>query len=266
MKVQRHTGPQERIDLAFGFSFRSIRRRRPKHITRPENSGLTSPSRSTGSFLSISAHHDALAPGPPPACARSIPRYPRTGPRPPPSGWEFDDARVSRTARPMAARDLVSLPRRRSPHGPLQGRDDRHAWECGLKRTAASIGGRFWTFRLSQGLCSRQWPPDVAHAMDRVTVQFTRIEGVVRPRTKSLASGSSRPRHSSTRPDRPRGSAIWNWKRAVVVFIVDETAHTDKFFADYRPRPKSSFFIRPRHHRRILGIAEQALEVSVRVS
>src|SRR5712672_3116887 len=70
MKVQRHTGPQERIDLAFGFPSLDPPDA-PKHVSAESVEEVTQPIDRI--FLSIAAHHDALAPE---ARVRTIyPRY-----------------------------------------------------------------------------------------------------------------------------------------------------------------------------------------------
>src|SRR5882724_13169204 len=58
MKIQRHSGPQERVDL--NFIFPSLEApEAPKHVTADSVDEVQPIDRI---FLSISAHHDALAP------------------------------------------------------------------------------------------------------------------------------------------------------------------------------------------------------------
>ena len=60
MKIQRHSGPQERVDL--GFTYPSLEPpEAPKHVSADtvEDEAMQPIDRI---FLSISAHHDTLAP------------------------------------------------------------------------------------------------------------------------------------------------------------------------------------------------------------
>src|ERR1700722_18270810 len=59
MKIQRHSGPQERVDLS--FSFPSLETpEAPKHVRADSVEDALQPIDRI--FLSIAAHHDALAP------------------------------------------------------------------------------------------------------------------------------------------------------------------------------------------------------------
>src|ERR1700746_3587452 len=59
MKIQRHSGPQERVDLSFDFA--SLQPPDPqKHVSADEVDEKARPIDRI--FLSIAAHHDALAP------------------------------------------------------------------------------------------------------------------------------------------------------------------------------------------------------------
>jgi len=70
MKIQRHSGPQERIDLSFAFPSLEASDV-PKHVSADTVEETAQPIDRI--FLSISAHHDTLAPD---ARVRTIyPRY-----------------------------------------------------------------------------------------------------------------------------------------------------------------------------------------------
>ncbi len=73
-KIQRHSGPQERVDL--GFTFPSLEPpEAPKHVSADTVEEKVQPIDRI--FLSISAHHDTLAPD---MRVRTIyPRYLRPG-------------------------------------------------------------------------------------------------------------------------------------------------------------------------------------------
>ena len=59
MKIQRHSGPQERVDLSFMFPSLEAPEA-PKHVSADTVEQRVQPIDRI--FLSISAHHDALAP------------------------------------------------------------------------------------------------------------------------------------------------------------------------------------------------------------
>ena len=59
MKIQRHSGPQERVDLSFVFPSLEAPEA-PKHVSADTVEDAMQPIDRI--FLSISAHHDALAP------------------------------------------------------------------------------------------------------------------------------------------------------------------------------------------------------------
>ena len=89
MKIQRHSGPQERIDL--GFIYPSLEPpEAPKHVSADTVEATVEPIDRI--FLSIAAHHDALAPD---TLVRTIyPRYLEAGLDA--GAGRIDDARVSR--------------------------------------------------------------------------------------------------------------------------------------------------------------------------
>ena len=105
MKIQRHSGPQERVDLSFAFPSLEAAGA-PKHVSADTVEEAVQPIDRI--FLSIAAHHDALAPE---ARLRTIyPRYLDQASTP--GARRLDDARFSRR---------LALQRRRSVPG-------EHAW------------------------------------------------------------------------------------------------------------------------------------------
>ena len=105
-KIQRHSGPQERVDLSFVFPSLEPPDA-PKHVSADTIEEKVQPIDRI--FLSISAHHDALAPD---ARVRTIyPRYLAQAATP--VRRRIDDARRFATARPTPTR-ICSPPRRQA--------------------------------------------------------------------------------------------------------------------------------------------------------
>ena len=89
MKIQRHSGPQERVDLSFTFPSLEAPEA-PKHVSADTVEDAIQPIDRI--FLSISAHHDTLAPD---TRVRTIyPRYLEQASTS--AAGRIDDARVSR--------------------------------------------------------------------------------------------------------------------------------------------------------------------------
>jgi hypothetical protein len=162
MKVQKHTGPQERIDLDFLYP----------SLEAPE--GLTHVSAATVEetiapidriFLSISAHHDAMAPD---VRLRTI--YPRYLD---PSGVTDRDGLIVRAFRngsPYSSEDLFVA---KTPG--LAARCSRDATTPGMCLSERRVGGADLTFRFPRQWLT-QWR-DVADAMDRLTAQLSNPKG-----------------------------------------------------------------------------------------
>jgi len=155
MNVQRHTGPQERIDLAFGFPSLDPPEA-PKHVT-AETVDEAQPIDRI--FVSISAHHDALAPD---ARLRTIyPRYLE-------QAATTDDGlamRAFRDGSPYSAEDLFT-----AGEPALTARCTRDTSTPGMCLSERRIDGADLTFRFPRSWLS-QWR-DVASAIDKLTAQL----------------------------------------------------------------------------------------------
>jgi len=156
-KIQRHSGPQERVDL--NFLFPSLEPPdAPKHVSADTVEEKVQPIDRI--FLSISAHHDALAPE---MRVRTI--YPRYLDQ---ASMPVDDGLTMRTFRdgsPYANEDLFSGS---SPE--LSARCTRDGLTPGMCLSERRVDGADLTFRFP-----RSWLPqwrDVANAMNRLTVQM----------------------------------------------------------------------------------------------
>jgi hypothetical protein len=157
MKVQRHTGPQERIDLAFGFPSLDPPDA-PKHVSAESVDEITQPIDRI--FLSISAHHDELAPE---ARVRTIyPRYLEQTSTPLADGLTM---RAFRSSTPYGGEDLFFVD---TPN--LTARCSRDAATPGMCLSERRIDGADLTFRFPRTWLA-QWR-DVANAMDRLTAQL----------------------------------------------------------------------------------------------
>ena len=162
MKIQRHSGPQERVDLSFTFPSLEAPEA-PKHVSADTVEEKVQPIDRI--FLSIAAHHDTLAPD---TRVRTIyPRYlePATTP--------VDDGLSMRTFRdgsPYANEDLFVA------SGPgLNARCTRDGVTPGMCLSERRVDGADLTFRFPRGWLV-QWR-DVANAMDRLTVQLQGPKG-----------------------------------------------------------------------------------------
>jgi hypothetical protein len=162
MKIQRHSGPQERIDL--DFLYPSLEPPgAPKHVTADSIDATMQPIERI--FLSISAHHDALAPE-----TRVATIYPRYLDR---AAGTTDDGlslRKFRTDTPYGDEDLFSAA---SP--PLNARCTRDAATPGMCLDERRIGGADLTFRFPRSWLSN-WR-EVADAMEKLTAQLRGPKG-----------------------------------------------------------------------------------------
>jgi hypothetical protein len=161
-KIQRHTGPQERVDLSFTFPSLEAPEA-PKHVSADTVEEKVQPIDRI--FVSISAHHDTLAPD---ARVRTIyPRYLEQASRP------VDDGLTMRTFRdgsPYGNEDLFVAT---APS--LNARCTRDAATPGMCLSERRVDGADLTFRFPRSWLS-QWR-DVADAMDRLTVQLRGPKG-----------------------------------------------------------------------------------------
>ena len=158
MKIQRHTGPQERIDLSFTFPALEAPDA-AKHVSADtvEETAIQPIDRI---FLSISAHHDTLAPD---TRVRTIyPRYLEQASLP---GQDGLTTRAFRDGTPYSNEDLFFA---NAPN--LNTRCTRDAATPGMCRSERRIDSADLTFRFPRSWLT-QWR-DVAGAMDRLTAQL----------------------------------------------------------------------------------------------
>jgi hypothetical protein len=156
MKVQRHTGPQERIDLAFGFPSLDPPAG-PKHVTAETVDEIIPIDRI---FVSISAHHDALAPE---VRTRTIyPRYLEQTSTPLDDGLAM---RAFRVGTPYNGEDLLFAD---TPN--LSARCSRDAATPGMCLSERRVDGADLSFRFPRSWLAH-WR-DVGSAMDKLTAQL----------------------------------------------------------------------------------------------
>ena len=158
MKIQRHTGPQERVDLNFEFPSLAVPEA-PKHVSADtvEDAAMQPIDRI---FLSISAHHGATGPD-----VRLNTIYPRYLDQAPASAQDGLTARTFRDGTPYSNEDLFIAD---NPH--LESRCTRDGATPGMCLSERRIGGADLTFRFPRRWLA-QWR-DVVDAMDRLTVQL----------------------------------------------------------------------------------------------
>lgn len=155
MKVQRHSGPQERVDLSFLYPSLEVPEA-PRHVTAETVEQAMQPIDRV--FLSIAAHHDALAPD-----VRAATIYPRyLGPAAAP-GQDGLTIRPFRSESPYGGEDLVSS-------DALAARCTRDAATPGMCLSERRIDGADLTFRFPRAWLA-QWR-EVSAAMDRLTTQL----------------------------------------------------------------------------------------------
>jgi hypothetical protein len=157
MKIQRHSGPQERVDLS--FTFPSLEPPAPQaHVTADEIEEKLQPIDRI--FLSIAAHHDTLAPD---MRVRTIyPRYLDSTSTPLADGLVM---RAFREGTPYAGEDLFLAG---TPS--FTTRCSRDAATPGMCLSERRIDGADLTFRFPRSWLAR-WR-EVAGAMDRLGAQL----------------------------------------------------------------------------------------------
>ncbi|MDD1532669.1 MULTISPECIES: hypothetical protein [unclassified Bradyrhizobium] len=162
MKIQRHSGPQERIDL--DFLYPSLEPPgAPKHVTAETvEAAVRSIDRI---FLSIAAHHDALSPEQ--RTTTIYPRYLDQAAAQPADGLTM---RMFRSDTPYGSEDLYSAAR-----PALTARCTRDGATPGMCLSERRVGGADLTFRFPRSWLSH-WH-DVADAMDRLTAQLRGPKG-----------------------------------------------------------------------------------------
>ncbi|WP_092028343.1 hypothetical protein [Bradyrhizobium sp. OK095] len=162
MKIQRHSGPQERIDL--DFLYPSLEPPgAPKHVTADAVETTMQPIDRI--FLSIAAHHDALAPE-----QRTATIYPRYLDQ---AATTLEDGltmRMFRAETPYGSEDFYSAA---SPA--LTARCTRDGATPGMCLSERRVGSADLTFRFPRSWLS-QWR-DAAEAMDRLTAQLRGPKG-----------------------------------------------------------------------------------------
>jgi hypothetical protein len=161
-KIQRHSGPQERVDLS--FTFPSLEPpEAPKHVSADTVEEKVQPIDRI--FLSISAHHDTLAPD---TRLRTIyPRYLEQVATPVDDGLTM---RAFRDGSPYANEDLFV-----AGASSLNARCTRDGVTPGMCLSERRIDGADLTFRFPRSWLS-QWR-DVANAIDRLTAQLRGPKG-----------------------------------------------------------------------------------------
>jgi len=162
MKIQRHTGPQERVDLS--FTFPSLEPpEAPKHVSADTVEEKAQPIDRI--FLSIAAHHDTLAPD---TRVRTIyPRYLEQAATPVDDGLSM---RAFRDGSPYSNEDLFA-----ASAPALTARCTRDGATPGMCLSERRVEGADLTFRFPRSWLG-QWR-DVAGAMDRLTVQLQGPKG-----------------------------------------------------------------------------------------
>jgi hypothetical protein len=157
MKIQRHSGPQERVDLSFAFPSLEPPDA-PKHVSADSVEDTMQPIDRI--FLSIAAHQDTLAPE---ARVRTI--YPRYLEQVSTAVYDGLTMRAFRDGTPYSNEDLFFA---NSPA--LDARCTRDASTPGMCLTARRIDGADLTFRFPRSWLA-QWR-EVANAMDRLAAQL----------------------------------------------------------------------------------------------
>ncbi|MFT4120098.1 hypothetical protein [Bradyrhizobium sp.] len=157
MKIQRHSGPQERIDV--DFLYPSLEPPgAPKRVTADTVEEAMQPVDRI--FLSIAAHHDALSPEQ--RVGTIYPRYLDQAATMPLDGLTM---RMFRAETPYGSEDLYS-----STDPALTARCTRDASTPGMCLSERRVDGADLTFRFPRSWLS-QWR-EVAEAMDRLTTQL----------------------------------------------------------------------------------------------
>jgi hypothetical protein len=156
MNIQRHSGPQERVDLS--FSYPSLEP--PEAPKRVSSANLDEAMQPTGRiFLSIAAHNDSLAPD-----MRTRTIYPRYLEQTSTLGENGLSMRAFREGSPYSNEDLFF-----SDVPNITARCTRDGAIPGMCLSERRVDGADLTFRFPRGWLA-QWH-EVADAMDRLTRQ-----------------------------------------------------------------------------------------------
>jgi hypothetical protein len=157
MKIQRHSGTQERVDLSFTYPSLEVPEA-PKHVSADIVDEAVQPIDRI--FLSIAAHHDTLAPD---IRVRTI--YPRYLEQASTEVQEGLTQRGFREGTPYSGEDLFLA---NTPD--MNARCTRDGATPGMCLSERRVEDADLTFRFPRSWLS-QWR-DVANAMDRLTVQL----------------------------------------------------------------------------------------------
>jgi hypothetical protein len=157
MNIQRHSGSQERVDLSFAFLSLQAPEAQ-KHVSADSLEDAVQPIDRI--FLSISAHHDSLAPD-----ARVSTIYPRYLEQAVTPGQDGLTMRAFRDGSPYGNEDLffASTPT-------INARCTRDAATPGMCLSERRVEGADLTFRFPRNWLEK-WR-QVADAMDRLTLQL----------------------------------------------------------------------------------------------
>jgi hypothetical protein len=155
MKIQRHSGPQERVDLSFAFPSLAPPEA-PKRVSAGNFDETMQPIDRI--FLSIAAHHDSLSPD---TRVRTIyPRYLEQASTPAQDGLTIH---AFREGSPYGSEDLFF-----SDMPNISARCTRDAATPGMCLSERRVDGADLTFRFPRSWLA-QWH-EVARAMDRLTL------------------------------------------------------------------------------------------------
>jgi hypothetical protein len=157
MKIQHHSGPQERIDLSFAYPSLEPPEA-PKRVSAADVDDAMQPIDRI--FLSVAAHHDSLAPD---IRARTI--FPRYLDQTTTAGEDGLAMRAFREGSPYGGEDLFSAG---APN--FVARCTREAATPGMCLSERRVEGADLTFRFPRSWLA-QWH-NVAEAMDRLTQQL----------------------------------------------------------------------------------------------
>jgi hypothetical protein len=162
MTVQKHSGPQERVDLDFLYPSLEAPDG-PRHVSADTVQQAIQPIDRI--FLSISAHHDVMAPD---IRLRTIyPRYLDPASSPAHDGLTM---RAFRDGSPYSSEDLFS-----ADAPTLVARCSRDAATPGMCLSERRISGADLTFRFPRQWLT-QWR-EVAGAIEQLTAQLTSPKG-----------------------------------------------------------------------------------------
>jgi hypothetical protein len=162
MGIQRHSGPQERVDLSFDYPSLEA----PEGIKHVSADAVEDPMQPIDRiFLSIAAHHDSMAPQ-----VRVTTIYPRYLEQASTSGQDGLTMRAFRDGTPYSGEDLFF-----ADALTLTARCTRDGETPGMCLSERRIDGAALTFRFPRSWLAR-WR-DVANAMDRLTVQLHGARG-----------------------------------------------------------------------------------------